>query len=133
MVTQHDASTIQALSRICAVALCLCTLGPAIREARAQDETLLFQDVTRVSGASRYEQDTREAPASVTIITAEDIRRFGYRTLAEALQNVRGMIVNDDHNYSYIGVRGFAVPGDYNSRVLFLVDGHSINEGVFES
>src|SRR5690242_18049048 len=131
MITQHDASRIQSLSKILAVA-CLCTLGP-VGEARAQDETLLFQDVTRVSGASRYEQDTREAPASVTIVTAEDIRRFGYRTLAEALQNVRGMIVNDDHNYSYIGVRGFAVPGDYNSRVLFLVDGHSINEGVFES
>jgi iron complex outermembrane receptor protein len=133
MVTQHDVSKKLSLSKIWAVALCLYTLSPAVREARAQDETLLFQDVTRVSGASRYEQDTREAPASVTIITAEDIRRFGYRTLAEALQNVRGMVVSDDHNYSYIGVRGFAVPGDYNSRVLFLVDGHSINEGVFES
>lgn len=121
------------LSRFCAVAVCLTAMGPAARTALAQDETLLFQDVTRVSGASRYEQDTREAPSSITIITAEDIRRYGFRTLAEALQNVRGFVVNDDRNYSYLGVRGFAVPGDYNSRVLFLVDGHSINDGVFAS
>jgi outer membrane receptor for ferrienterochelin and colicin len=133
MVSQHGASRNQALSRICAVALCLGTLSPAVREARAQDETLLFQDVTRVSGASRYEQDTREAPASITIVTAEDIRRYGYRTLAEVLANVRGFAINNDRNYSYVGVRGFAVPGDFNSRVLFLVDGHPINDGVFQS
>jgi iron complex outermembrane receptor protein len=126
-------SKIRTLSRFWTVALCLIALGPATRRAAAQDETALFQDVARVSGASRYDQDTREAPASITIVTAEDIRRYGYRTLAEVLANVRGFTVNDDRNYSYIGVRGFAVPGDFNSRVLFLVDGHSINDGVFQS
>ncbi|HET7791188.1 MAG TPA: TonB-dependent receptor [Gemmatimonadales bacterium] len=98
-----------------------------------QDETALFQDLSRVTGASRYDQDTRDAPSSITIITAEEIQRYGYRTLAEALEHVRGFVVNDDRNYSYVGVRGFAVPGDYNSRVLLLVDGHRINESVFES
>jgi iron complex outermembrane receptor protein len=98
-----------------------------------QDETLLFQDLSRVTGASRYEQDTREAPSSITIITAEEIQRYGYRTVGEALAHVRGFVINDDRNYSYVGVRGFAVPGDYNSRVLLLVDGHRINESVFEA
>lgn len=130
-------SRFQTLSRFYAVAMCLipASFAPALARAQdpLQDETLLFQDVARVSAASRYEQDTRDAPASITIITAEDIRRYGYRSLADVLANVRGFMINDDRNYSYVGVRGFAVPGDYNSRVLFLVDGHPINDGVFES
>lgn len=95
------------------------------------DESLLFADLAKVVGASRYEEDTRDAAASITIITAEDIARYGYRTLGEALASVRGFVVTGDRNYSYLGVRGFAVPGDYNSRVLFLVDGHRLNESVF--
>jgi len=132
MVRQRR-SSVPTLSRCCAVALCLLLLCFATQAAHAQDETSLFQDVARVSAASRYEQDTREAPASITIVTAEEIRRRGYRTLAEVLANVRSFTINDDRNYSYLGVRGFAVPGDYNSRVLFLVDGHPINDGVFGS
>lgn len=132
-----EASNIRTPSHFCAAALCVIAVSLAGVSASAQgapqDETLLFQDLSHVTGASRYEQDTREAPASITIITAEEIQRYGYRTLAEALSHVRGFAVNDDHNYSYVGVRGFAVPGDYNSRVLLLVDGHRLNESVFES
>lgn len=136
-VRRAHASRFQTLSLFYAVALCLipACFAPAmaIGQAVPQDETLLFQDVARVGAASRYEQDTREAPASITIVTAEDIRRYGYRTLADVLANVRGFVINDDRNYSYVGVRGFAVPGDFNSRVLFLVDGHPINDAVFAS
>jgi len=86
-----------------------------------------------VSGASRYEQEISEAPAAVTIITADEIRAFGYRTLAEALQHVRGLYLTDDHNYSYLGVRGFSRAGDYNTRVLVLIDGHRFNDNVYEA
>src|SRR5205814_2487644 len=73
-----------------------------------------------------------EAPASVTIITAEDIRKYGYRTLADILRNVRGFYVTYDRNYSYLGVRGFGRPADYNSRVALLVDGHRVNDNVYD-
>ena len=33
--------------------------------------------------------------------------------------------------YSYVGARGFAKPGDYNSRILLLVNGHRVNDNVF--
>ncbi|HET9707744.1 MAG TPA: TonB-dependent receptor [Gemmatimonadales bacterium] len=106
--------------------------GPVAAQ-QATDETVLFQDIAHVSGASRYEQDTREAPASITIVTAEEIQRNGYRTLSQALANVRGFDISYDRNYDYVGVRGFTVPGDFNSRVLLLVDGHRLNESVFGS
>lgn len=114
----------------------LAQVPPAAAPAAAPttaDERALFLDVSRVASASRYEQDTQDAPASITIITAEDIRRYGYRHLADALNGVRGFWINNDRNYSYLGVRGFAVPGDYNSRILILVDGHRLNDNVYGS
>ena len=86
---------------------------------------------TRISAASKYEQRAAEAPASVTIITADDIRQFGYRNLEEALEGVRGFYVSNDHNYPYLGARGFGRPSDYNNRILLLIDGHTLNEDVW--
>jgi iron complex outermembrane receptor protein len=85
-----------------------------------------------VYAASKFVQDVAQAPASVTIIGADEIRRHGYRTLADVLRSVRGFYVTYDRDYSYVGVRGFLRPGDYNGRVLLLVDGHRLNDTVFE-
>ena len=96
-------------------------------------EQLLSVEVGTVFGASRYGQRVIDAPAPVSIITHEEIARFGYRTLGDVLRGVRGFYVSNDRNYSYLGVRGFSRPGDYNTRVLFLLDGHRLNETVFDS
>jgi outer membrane receptor for ferrienterochelin and colicins len=95
-------------------------------------EQLLQLEVEPVFGASKRLQPVTEAPASVTIITADDIARYGYRTLADILRGVRGFFVTNDRNYSYLGARGFARPGDYNSRILLLVDGHRMNDNVYD-
>jgi outer membrane receptor for ferrienterochelin and colicins len=95
-------------------------------------EDLLKLEVDTVVTASKFVQNTSEAPASVTVITAEEIRLQGYRTLSDVLRSVRGMYVSYDRNYSYIGVRGFARPGDYNTRVLLMIDGHRLNDGIYD-
>src|SRR5437016_3506281 len=77
----------------------------------------------KVYSASKHAQTTGEAPSSVTVITAAEIQRHGYRTLADILRAVRGFFVTYDRNYSSLGVRGFARPGDFNTRILLLVDG----------
>jgi outer membrane receptor for ferrienterochelin and colicins len=95
-------------------------------------EQLARVEVNTVFGASRYLQRVTDAPSAVTIVTHEEIERFGYRTLAEILRGVRGFYVTNDRNYSYLGVRGFNRPGDYNSRVLLLLDGHRMNEPIYD-
>jgi iron complex outermembrane receptor protein len=100
----------------------------AAQEASIED--LLNQ---KVYTASRYDQTVVEAPASITIVTAEDIERFGYRTLEDVFFGVAGFYISDDRNYGYLGVRGFGRPTDYNNRVLLLVNGNRMNETVFGS
>jgi outer membrane receptor for ferrienterochelin and colicins len=103
---------------------------PGLFDASMQD--LLKVDIDSVYAAAGYKQKVNEAPASVTIVTADEIRKYGYRTLADILRNVPGFYVSYDRNYSYLGVRGFGRLGDYNSHVLLLVDGHRLNDAVYD-
>lgn len=97
-------------------------------------EQLMYNfQVQSVYGASKHEQKLSEAPSSVTIIDAEEIDLYGRRSLAETLESVRSLYINNDRNYSYLGVRGFNRPGDYSSRILVLINGHRMNENVFDS
>ena len=84
-----------------------------------------------IVGASRRRQSLHEAPAAVSVITAAEIKRFGWRTLGEILGHVRGVYVSTDRNYSFVGIRGFGRSGDYNSRILVLVNGHALNEPIY--
>jgi outer membrane receptor for ferrienterochelin and colicins len=118
------------------VALLMIPVLTQAQPAPRQDVSdLSLQDLLSievVSTASKFPQSIREAPASITVVTAEEIRRFGYRTLAEALKSVRGFYTTYDRNYTYVGMRGFARPGDYNTRILLLVDGHKLNDGIYD-
>lgn len=96
-------------------------------------EQLMDIQVATVFGASKYEQKVTEAPSSISIITADEIRKYGYRTLGDILRSQRSFYVTYDRNYSYIGIRGFGRAGDYNSRMLILIDGHKVNDNIYNS
>ncbi len=103
--------------------------------SKAQDLTSLSIEQLmnmEVYTASKFQQKTSEAPSTVSIITADDIRRYGYRTLSDALKSLRGVYVAYDRNYSYLGTRGFGRPGDYNTRILLLVDGYRLNDNIYD-
>lgn len=83
-----------------------------------------------VAGSKRAQQ-SREVASFVSVVSAEEIREHGYRTLADVLRTLPGFYVVNDRNYSYIGVRGFSRPGDFNSRILLLLNGLRTNENVY--
>ncbi len=95
-------------------------------------EDIFLEEIPSVYSASKYAQKVTEAPSSITIITSDEIKKYGYRTFADVLQNVNGFFVTYDRNYSYLGVRGFNRPGDYNSRILLLIDGHRLNDNQYD-
>lgn len=111
--------------------LCCGSVARAQQPSRPQPISLDSLLNTTISAASKYAQRSAAAPASVTILSSEDLGRFGFRTLQDVFENVRGFYVSNDRNYPYLGSRGFSRPSDYNNRILLLVDGHSLNEQVW--
>jgi outer membrane receptor protein involved in Fe transport len=85
----------------------------------------------RITGASKVEQRAIDVAAPVMVLSKEEIRRFGWRTLGEVLESMPGLSVSDDRSYQYLGVRGFNFR-DFNSRVLVLLDGRRTNESMYD-
>jgi outer membrane receptor for ferrienterochelin and colicin len=108
------------------------TPAPAPR-ASADLSTLDLEQLMQVEivvAGSKRAQNTRDVPSFVTVVTAAEIREHGYRTLGDVLKTLSSFYVTNDRNYSYVGVRGFERGGDYNSRVLLLVNGLRTNDNV---
>ncbi len=81
-----------------------------------------------VVGAAKREQSLGNVASAVTVISGDRLRRFGYRTIGEAVAAVAGVYLVDNRLSYSVGIRGLQIPGDFNSRILVLVDGASINE-----
>jgi outer membrane receptor protein involved in Fe transport len=118
--------------KVCVLLMLLATaLFPS--DARAEGPPLPLDELlaTPISTASKYEQQLSSVAASATVITAEDIERYGWTTMDEVLRMVRGFYVSYDRNYSYVGVRGISRLTDYNSRILIMVDDQPTNAAVY--
>lgn len=120
------------------ICLCLISVSAPAKGAQQIMDDLFEMSLTElmdveIYSASKYRQLTSEAPSSVTVITQEEIRLYGFRNITDILRTVPGFYDTYDRNYSYIGVRGFGRPGDYNSRILTLIDGHRLNDNVGDS
>jgi outer membrane receptor for ferrienterochelin and colicins len=129
MTTRHFRNRVGAYALMCLLASPLTAGSQSLSDLSLED--LMQIDAGQVFGASERLQPAIEAPASVSFITAQEIQRYGYRTLADILRGVRGIYVTNDRNFSFIGARGFGKPGDYNSRILLLINGHRVNDNVF--
>ena len=116
---------------VCLSLACLpaATWGAGMDLADMDIEALLNM---KVESASKFAQPLAKAPSSVSVVTHEEIHAQGWRSLAEILRSIKGLHVTYDRSYSYLGVRGFGIPGDYNTRFLLLVDGVRVNDALYE-
>lgn len=83
-----------------------------------------------VVSATRFSEDARRLPASITVIGADDIRRSAARTLPELLQEQVGVTMSDLYGnngaLTSIDLRGFGVTGTQNT--LILLDGRRMTD-----
>src|ERR1043166_974085 len=92
------------------------------RSAEIPLEELINVKVTSVSKKATSLEDS---PAAVTVVTEDDIRRFGITTLPDALRLVPGMDVAQINSHEWaINSRGFN--GEFANKMLVLVDGRSV-------
>ncbi|MBN1113948.1 MAG: TonB-dependent receptor, partial [Oligoflexia bacterium] len=91
------------------------------------DELLNMKVVT----ATKSERKLEEVPASISVVTKDDIHVWGYTSLADVLKHTLGFYVVDDHILPNAGVRGSAggLFGE-SSTIKVLIDG---NETSFRS
>lgn len=85
-----------------------------------------------VVGASKYEQKQSEVAAAVSVITRGEIKAFGWRTLADALASLPGVHTTYDRQYTYLGARGFGLPGDLTARLLITINGNRVNDPIYD-
>lgn len=83
-----------------------------------------------VSTASRREEKLLETPASVFVLTGEDIRRSGVTTIPEALRLVPGVAVARSNASTWaVSARGFN--DIFANKLLVMVDGRTVYTPVF--
>ena len=93
-------------------------------------EALLTLDVTDVTTVTGVEEPLRAAPAAIYVITAEDIKQRGIRSIPEALRSVPGLHVGQiSSNVWSVSSRGFG--RRFTNKLLVLLDGRSIYTPAF--
>lgn len=86
-----------------------------------------------VSTAARQAQSADRAPTLTYVLTDEDIRAQGWRNLTDVLNQLPGLFISSNGSFSYVGARGLGRPGDFNARVLLLIDGMRANENIYDA
>ncbi len=79
----------------------------------------------QVTSVSKKEQNLNDAAAAISVVTGEDVRKFGITTIPEALRLVPGMDVAQINSHEWaVSARGFN--GQFANKLLVMVDGRSV-------
>lgn len=100
--------------------------------AQAQEGTkelyeLPLADLSKIQvvTASKRMQELIEAPATIYVITEDDIKQYGYRDLKDVLAHLPGIEFSDAHSNLQGGQRGFA---ENWAQTKLLIDGRTVNK-----
>ncbi|MGD2090245.1 MAG: TonB-dependent receptor [Candidatus Aminicenantes bacterium] len=122
--------------------ICAFTITTTPVYAQEEEEEVIVEDVADISledllnveitTAGKRPEKIGEIPASVVVVTREDIETYGYQTLSEILENIPGLYLINDYSYTSFGVRGFWTT-DPQRNVIILVNDVKQREGVFNA
>lgn len=98
----------------------------SLEELKAMDLESLLE--LTVSSSTKTEQRSGQAPAVVTVVTAEEIAGRGYTSLAEVLRAVPGFYDVYDLVFHNVGIRGVNGGARASGNVLkLMIDGHPVD------
>lgn len=107
-------------------------LSPGLARAQSEGEALDDLDLVKllnveVSTATKTAESLEEAPAVITVVTREDIQRWGHQSIAEVLSHVVGFYLIDDHILPDVAVRGMTGGLRAEGGVIkVMIDGRSV-------
>src|SRR5437868_1484636 len=110
------------------VALFLAIPMFAQQQPKIGEVTLFGEEQLKVEAATKTEIPISKAPASVTVITAKQIRESGARTTLDLLRFVAGVNARWNPMTQTIDIRGFG-ENPFSNRILLLLDGAPFNSG----
>lgn len=99
-------------------------------EVKRHERSEVFAQLSvssEIEAASRARESIADAPASVSLVTAYEIRMLGFTSLADALAGQRGSYLTNDYSYPSVSFRGVGPLGDFGNRVQVQLDGHVLN------
>lgn len=101
-------------------------------DAAAESEAVSDLDLVKllnveVSTASKTAESVEDAPAVITVVTREEIRRWGYQSVAEVLSHTVGFYLVDDQILPNASVRGVSGGlGAESGGIKVMIDGRSV-------
>ncbi|RYZ05752.1 MAG: TonB-dependent receptor [Myxococcales bacterium] len=104
----------------------------AEKNAPAEGEAVSDLDLVKllnveVSTASKTSESVEDAPAVITVVTRDEIRRWGYQSVAEVLSHTVGFYLVDDDILPNASVRGVSGGlGAESSGIKVMIDGRSV-------
>jgi outer membrane receptor protein involved in Fe transport len=81
-----------------------------------------------VTGVAKREQTLGNVASAVTVISGDRLRRMGARTVGDAIATAAGIHLVDDRMSTRVGIRGLQPAGDFNTRILVIIDGTTVTE-----
>jgi iron complex outermembrane receptor protein len=137
MIATNAGSAAKIYRRICHGALMACLLLPSMVGATDTNSPPDVGDLSleqliniKVTSVSKKETRLESAPAAITVITQDDIRRLGIESIPEALRLVPGMDVSQVNSHEWaVSARGFN--DQFANKLLVLIDGRAVYTPAF--
>ncbi|MCF4164795.1 TonB-dependent receptor [Zavarzinia compransoris] len=118
-----DAQTSRALRRLAAAAsplILALAAGPALAQTEAETESTVLPTVVVTASGGAVELE--DAPATITVVTAEEIAKMGASDVRQVLSRIEGITLGRSGNQTTVQIRGMS-----ERYTLFLVDGKRVS------